>query len=44
MSLKARYSVVIRTAAGESKALTSTDGKRVADIVAVLNNAVVRRV
>lgn len=43
MSLKARYSVLIRTAAGESKALTSTDSKRVADIVAALNNAIIHR-
>ena len=43
IGLKTQYSVLIRTAAGESKVLTSPDGKRVADIVAALNNAIVHR-
>ena len=37
------YSVMIRTAAGEHKALTDFDGKRVGLIVGALNDAIVHR-
>jgi len=43
MTQEAKYVVLIRTSAGELKALTDTNGKRVAAIVQALNDAIVYR-
>ena len=43
MMQRPSYSVMIRTAAGEYKALTDFDGKRVGLIVGALNDAIVHR-
>lgn len=40
---KATYSVLIRTAAGDSKVLTDPSAKRVSSIISALNDAIVHR-